>query len=103
MSSIHRPGGPVASTEELPIFVVQGATHNADLARAGGLVNPGLGEIQNKTMEQMKTWVGEFYAKKGTTNGAGEVSTNAGQKVAYDTKSLVISLVGVFTVVCIVL
>lgn len=101
VSSIHRPGGPMASTDQLPIFVVRNATHNADLSRAGGLANPGLQEIQNKTMELMRKWVGEFYSKK--LSGAAEVNPNAGQRITFGQNSLMATLVGIFSFAFIVL
>lgn len=55
----------MASTANIPIFVAPGAHHNADLATAAGLANPGLKDIQDKTTDQIKQWVGEFYVEKG--------------------------------------
>lgn len=65
VSSLERPGGPVPSTSAMPVFVVPGAHHNADLSTAAGLANPGLKDVQNKATDQMKQWVGEFYIEKG--------------------------------------
>lgn len=44
----------MASTANIPIFVAPGAHHNADLATAAGLANPGLKDIQDKTTDQIK-------------------------------------------------
>lgn len=67
VSSPRRPGGPVASTANMPVILVPGAHHNADLATAAGLANAGVKAAQDNATAQMKQWVGEFYTEKGKT------------------------------------
>lgn len=57
----------MASTAEMPIILVPGAHHNADLATAAGLANPGVKAAQDNATAQIKKWVADFYIEKGKT------------------------------------
>lgn len=60
VSSLYRPGGPLASTSEVPVHVVPGGIHCSDLDTKNGLVNPGCAAIQKAELSQLKQWVSEF-------------------------------------------
>ena len=68
MSSEVRPGGPLQSTEAVPVFLIKNAQHADDaftpqgmrnLGFAGG-INPEVVAVQEKAVEIMKGWVKEF-------------------------------------------
>ncbi|KAF3916893.1 hypothetical protein ABW21_db0200779 [Orbilia brochopaga] len=65
VSSKYRPGGPLESTEQTPIFVVPGGYHCSDLVTANGAANAGVKATIDAAVSQIVTWVGEFY-KQGT-------------------------------------
>lgn len=65
VSSPERPGGPVASTASMPVILVPGAHHNADLATAAGRANTDVKAAQDNATAQIKQWVSEFYIEKG--------------------------------------
>lgn len=67
LSSKFRPGGPVKSTEQLPIRLVKGGQHCSDLYGQNWDVNDDLKKLVEDVLENMKKWVGEFYEEKGTT------------------------------------
>lgn len=61
LSSKFRPGGPVKSTENLPVRVIPGGIHCSDLYGQNWAVNPGVKKIVDEEVENMKKWVAEFY------------------------------------------
>ncbi|KAH8896497.1 serine carboxypeptidase S28 [Thozetella sp. PMI_491] len=63
VSSELRPGGPLTSTAQAPIFLIPGGRHCNDLAVKNGDSNPEVKKIQAALQAQMKTWVSEFYSK----------------------------------------
>ncbi|KAJ4411335.1 hypothetical protein N0V82_009024 [Gnomoniopsis sp. IMI 355080] len=67
VSSPQRPGGPLASTADMPVILVPGAHHNADLATAAGTANADVKAAQTNATAQIKQWVAEFYTEKGKT------------------------------------
>ncbi|KAK4160176.1 serine carboxypeptidase S28-domain-containing protein [Cladorrhinum sp. PSN259] len=65
VSSIFRPGGPLKSTEQLPIRVVKGGQHCSDLYGQNWDVNDDVKKLVEDVLVNMKKWVGEFYEEKG--------------------------------------
>ncbi|KAK3384098.1 serine-type peptidase-like protein [Lasiosphaeria ovina] len=61
VSSIFRPGGPLKSTEKLPVRVIAGGMHCSDLYGPNWSVNPGVQQIVNDEVANIKTWIAEFY------------------------------------------
>ncbi|KAK3682829.1 serine-type peptidase-like protein [Podospora appendiculata] len=64
VSSIFRPGGPLASSEAAPVRVVAGGVHCSDLYGPNWGVNPALKKIVDEEIAIMKGWVAEFKPKK---------------------------------------
>lgn len=68
MSSELRPGGPLQSTEDAPVFLIKNAQHaddaftEAGMKGAGHTINPEVVKVQEKAVEIMKRWVGKFKA-----------------------------------------
>lgn len=64
LSSIFRPGGPVKSTEQLPVRLVKGGVHCSDLYSPNWEVNAEVRALAEDATAQMKRWVGGFYDEK---------------------------------------
>ncbi|KAK3694474.1 peptidase S28 [Podospora appendiculata] len=70
MSSEIRPGGPLQSTEDVPVFLIKNSEHADDSFTASGLknagfkANPEVQVVQDKAVEIMKKWVSQFKAGK---------------------------------------
>ncbi|KAJ4294699.1 hypothetical protein N0V88_004933 [Collariella sp. IMI 366227] len=64
LSSIFRPGGPVKSTEQLPVRLVKGGVHCSDLYSPNWEVNAEVKALAEDATAQMKRWVGGFYDEK---------------------------------------
>ncbi|POR33927.1 Thymus-specific serine protease [Tolypocladium paradoxum] len=65
VSADLRPGGPLKSTKEAPVWVLPKAAHCNDLIVKNGVANPAVMEVIKAEVAQMKEWVGEFYKQKG--------------------------------------
>lgn len=65
VSSPFRPGGPLKSTPEVPVFVVPKAAHCPDLVMENTLANAALHEITQNVIKIIASWVGDFYQQKG--------------------------------------
>lgn len=65
VSSNFRPGGPLQSTPEVPVFVVPKASHCPDLVMDNTLSNEPLHEITQKVLAIISSWVGDYYKEKG--------------------------------------
>jgi hypothetical protein len=63
VSSEFRPGGPLPSREEAPLFLLPGATHCIDLVVKNGVVNAGVRAAQKSAIAIMKDWVEQFYLR----------------------------------------
>ncbi|KAK7937999.1 serine-type peptidase [Apiospora aurea] len=63
-SNISRPGGPVQSTKELPIWVIPGGNHCSDLYGQNWEANAEVKAIADAEVEQMSSWVDDFYKQK---------------------------------------
>lgn len=74
VSSEFRPGGPLESTDKVPVFLLPGARHGTDIWLDNALANEGVASAQREMIAIMCKWVGEFYALKeeGTGHGAEE-------------------------------
>ncbi|GAB1316460.1 hypothetical protein MFIFM68171_06670 [Madurella fahalii] len=64
LSSVYRPGGPVQSTEQLPVRLVKGGTHCSDLYEPNWEANEGLRELVGEVVVNMKAWVGGYYEER---------------------------------------
>lgn len=60
VSSELRPGGPLQSTQQVPVNVVPGGFHTSDLVTQNGQVNAGAQAVIDKTVEQIAEWVGQY-------------------------------------------
>lgn len=65
MSADDRPGGPLQSTEQAPVWVIPKAAHCNDLIIENSKHNAELKKIVDAEVAQMKKWVDEFYTEKG--------------------------------------
>jgi len=65
LSASDRPGGPVNSTEKLPVRVLKGGTHCSDMYAPNWEANEGAKRAADEQVEEMKGWVAEFYREKG--------------------------------------
>lgn len=63
VSSKFRPGGPLQSTEGVPVFVIPGGHHCSDSFLSQG-VNSGVKAVQEAEVAYVKKWVAEFYEQK---------------------------------------
>lgn len=64
MSSTFRPGGPMHSTPDAPIFVVENGTHCPELRMQNVNANAELGAQVKQMREIMAKWTAEFYTEK---------------------------------------
>lgn len=64
MSAKGRPGGPLQSTERVPVEIVPGGVHTSDLSTKNGKVNAGVKEVQDGVLTQLVDWVKEWPEKK---------------------------------------
>lgn len=60
VSSDFRPGGPVASTKQAPVYIVPGGYHCSDLITQNGVVNAGVQAVIDAEIKQVKAWFDEF-------------------------------------------
>lgn len=60
VSSDERPGGPLQSTDQVPVNVVPGGFHASDLVTLNGVVNAGAGQVIEREVQQIADWVAEW-------------------------------------------
>jgi hypothetical protein len=72
VSSDIRPGGPLKSTEKVPVEMVPGGFHVSDLVTSNGVANAGVKAVQDKVVAQLSAWVAEFPKKGGHGYGKRE-------------------------------
>lgn len=65
VSSTNRPGGPLQSTDDVPVFVVKGGSHCSDLVMRDGYSNEDLLTQMGEMIYYIEKWVNEFYVEKG--------------------------------------
>lgn len=61
VSARRRPGGPLESTEELPVRVIPGGVHCSDFYGLNWDANAEVKAIADEEVENLKQWVAEFY------------------------------------------
>lgn len=57
-----RPGGPLQSTPEAPVFIIKGAAHCNDYITANAATPQGK-PVFDATRQQFRDWVAEFYTE----------------------------------------
>ena len=65
LSARGRPGGPLETSEQVPVRVIPGGMHCSDLYAQNWAANDGVRRVVDEEVENMKVWVGEFYREKG--------------------------------------
>ncbi|KAI4633240.1 hypothetical protein J4E80_000603 [Alternaria sp. BMP 0032] len=60
VSAKGRPGGPLQSTEQVPVEIVPDGVHTSDLNTKNGKVNAGVKEVQDRVLKQLVGWVEEW-------------------------------------------
>ncbi|KAH6613652.1 peptidase S28 [Chaetomium sp. MPI-SDFR-AT-0129] len=65
LSSSFRPGGPVKSTEHLPVRIVEHGTHCSDLYAPNWDASEQAAAVAKDATQQMAGWVAEWYEEKG--------------------------------------
>lgn len=63
VSSEFRPGGPLQSTEEIPVEIIPGGFHCSDLILKN-YIDPGVKKVVDREIEILKGWVAEWYVGK---------------------------------------
>ncbi|KAF7531733.1 hypothetical protein G7054_g8596 [Neopestalotiopsis clavispora] len=83
VSSTFRPGGPLNSTDSVPVILINGSRHCNDLSLSNA-VNPAVAAAQHAEISQISDWVAEFYAAKPTGSSNSTTSslpTNEGSRL----------------------
>ncbi|KAG5917833.1 hypothetical protein E4U42_007097 [Claviceps africana] len=60
----RRPGGPLPSSPEAPVWVIPKAAHCSDAYTKAVQYNADFARIFNEILVKMKSWVDEFYVEK---------------------------------------
>ncbi|OTA06942.1 alpha/beta hydrolase [Trichoderma parareesei] len=63
--AVDRPGGPLRSTKQHPVWVVPGAAHCGDMLVRNRNANEGVRNVFDSEVANIKQWVQEFYEQKG--------------------------------------
>ncbi|KAK4616337.1 putative extracellular serine carboxypeptidase [Fulvia fulva] len=63
VSADLRPGGPLESTEQVPVEIVPGGYHTSDLITQNGAVNSGVKAVQDRIIAQLAAWVKQYPKK----------------------------------------
>ena len=70
MASEVRPGGPLASTDDVAVFLIKNAEHASDALTARGMANlkikanPEVVKVQEQSVEVMKKWISQYLVGK---------------------------------------
>jgi pimeloyl-ACP methyl ester carboxylesterase len=64
VSSAFRPGGPLTSTSEIPVFIVPDGIHVQDLYMID--VTPAILDVRKQELAQMVSWIEDFYSATST-------------------------------------
>lgn len=64
VSSDLRTGGPLKSTEQVPVKIVPGGFHTSDLVTENGVVNGGCKKVIDAAVSQMVQWNAQYPKKK---------------------------------------
>lgn len=62
VSADERPGGPLKSTKDAPVFVIPKAAHCNDYIYYNANANPAAKKIFDSMVKTIVGWVDEFYA-----------------------------------------
>jgi len=65
VSSDFRPGGPLQSTAENPVFNIPDGVHCSDLIIENGVVNAGVQAVIDAEVKQVVAWINEFPKQGG--------------------------------------
>lgn len=65
VSSDIRPGGPLQSTPEAPVWVIPKAAHCNDMVVANAYANADVARIMQAEVAQISIWVNNFWAQQG--------------------------------------
>ncbi|CEJ93140.1 hypothetical protein VHEMI08752 [[Torrubiella] hemipterigena] len=65
VSSTIRPGGPLESTPEVPVFLIKGGSHCSDLIMKDAEVNTDAARVIQGVRDVINKWTAEFYTEKG--------------------------------------
>ena len=60
VSSTQRPGGPLNSTDQIPVNVVPGGFHTSDMLTANGQANAGCQAVINAEVAQIVEWAKQY-------------------------------------------
>lgn len=65
VSSEIRPGGPLQSTPEVPVFLIKGGSHCSDMVMEDATVNADAARQIQGIRDVINKWTAEFYTEKG--------------------------------------
>ncbi|CZR60321.1 related to serine protease [Phialocephala subalpina] len=85
VSSAFRPGGPLASTPEIPVFIVPDGIHVQDLYMNN--VTPAILDLRKQELAQMVSWIEEYYTKGSNTTTKNHSATSTSSKPTSTTSS----------------
>lgn len=71
VSSTFRPGGPLPSTANAPVYLMDGAIHCSDLL-ASNSVHASVNDAQDAEIATMAQWVQDFYDMPPSSRGEGD-------------------------------
>lgn len=61
VSSEFRPGGPLQSTDDTPVYLIKGGRHCNDMFTWWSERNEEIGHVQQQAVAKMSGWVNDFY------------------------------------------
>ncbi|PHH67155.1 hypothetical protein CDD81_2924 [Ophiocordyceps australis] len=64
VSADRRPGGPLPSGDNAPVWIIPRGSHCNDLLMRNGEANADVARIQRGEIDQVKRWVQDFYARR---------------------------------------
>ncbi|CAK7227270.1 hypothetical protein SCUCBS95973_006483 [Sporothrix curviconia] len=67
VSSAWRPGGPLASSNNVPVHIVPGGVHCSDVYAENWAVNADVKAVVDAETATIVQWVNDFYQEKGIT------------------------------------
>lgn len=67
VSSPDRPGGPLQSTEDAPVYMLRGAAHCNDYLTDNYYANDDARTMFDGVAENMKKWAADFYKQHNVT------------------------------------
>jgi hypothetical protein len=85
VSSAFRPGGPLVSTPEIPVFVIPGAVHVQDFYTSE--LTPAIIAVRIQEVAQIKTWVSQFYTRTTSSSSSSTVASSTTTSLSSKTTS----------------